>query len=790
MAKTWKVEGLYVERTSPTDTEVIAWWKFNCGSTTKEFHLWWEWWSDVQKAWILGSDTAVSVSIAHYENNWYMAEWNPPSDAHATHVRICVNPIPTDGAGWKHGWAYSKKIPNPSWEDAYGEALEAPDIEAERNDWGQIRLSWEEPPALAEYIVFYQSVNDGNFKKLKTFPSVRANLPGNVVTGRQWTFVPADGATYRWEARWCLADGKTTGLPCQPTDEFEGRPLAPTDMTARAVSGTSIRLDWYDHGSAGDKWRIEYATDPDVWDNHSDDKTTVDVDNIAPESDGHNWYTVSSLETGESYWFRIVRVSEDAGDSEWGTSGKAAQISCVAGSDPEPPTLGIVPSCAPIDEPLRLSWTHNSTDGSSQTHYAVEVTVNGTTTTLTGGGTSSVTIDPTDYHVNDGDSIQWRVRTQGATEQWASGGGWSNTGTVIVWAKPASTIGVDSAISAYPLELSLTVGATATANVPTKMWLSVVCASSHTELMPDGTERWIAAGESVWSGEAVPGDTGCTIFGWEVSLGAEVIHLQGGEVYDVTGGCMTAQGMTSNAEVATFECDVATTDISGCDCEAELDGQTLSATIWPTCMDGPDGILRSDVVLSVWRVTPDGVEEIASNLPNDGTAICIDRHPSFGSCNYRIVATNVEDGGQGASDVTFNWKGPGIVLQWDEDWSEPSNDSEGVSFSGSRLVLPYNVDISEQWDKESSLNMWAGNRHPVSRYGTQVGHTATWSCVINKYANDGLLDDIRSLAAHMGDVHVREPFGSSYMALVQVSLSETHGEAAIPVTFNVTRVEG
>ena len=403
---------------------------------------------------------------------------------------------------------------------------------------------------------------------------------------------------------------------------------------------------------------------------------------------------------------------------------------------------------------------------------------------------SSVTIVPSDYGATDGSSVSWRVRTQGATQQWASGGGWSNTGVIIVWAKPTSTITAPLTVSAYPLELSLTVGATAAANVPTRMWMSVVCASGHRAIMPDGTERWVPAGETVWSAEAVPGDAGCTILGWTVSLGAEAIRLDGGEEYDVRGGCMTAQGMVSEAEAAPFSCDVAATDISGCDCEAALDPSTLAATITPSCVDGPGGSLVPDVALSVWRVTPDGVEEIASGIPNDGVSSCVDRHPSFGTCTYRIVATDLVNGGQGCTDVTFEWKGPGIVLQWNESWAEPENDSNGVSFAGDRLVLPYNVDIAEQWDKESSLNMWAGNRHPVSRYGTQVGHTATWSCVINKYAKDGMLNEIRALGAHMGDVHVREPYGSSYMAHVTVSVTETHADAAIPVTLSVTRVEG
>ena len=42
----------------------------------------------------------------------------------------------------------------------------------------------------------------------------------------------------------------------------------------------------------------------------------------------------------------------------------------------------------------------------------------------------------------------------------------------------------------------------------------------------------------------------------------------------------------------------------------------------------------------------------------------------------------------------------------------------------------------------------------------------------------------------MGDVYVREPSGSGYWANVSVSFSQTHCETVIPVTLNITRVEG
>ena len=42
----------------------------------------------------------------------------------------------------------------------------------------------------------------------------------------------------------------------------------------------------------------------------------------------------------------------------------------------------------------------------------------------------------------------------------------------------------------------------------------------------------------------------------------------------------------------------------------------------------------------------------------------------------------------------------------------------------------------------------------------------------------------------MGDVYVRQPSGSGYWASIKVSFSQTHCEVTIPVTLDITRVEG
>lgn len=776
MATIWKVTNLSVSRLS--DTQVIARWKFNTGTTTDSFELWWEWWSSARKVWVV--DNKVTVPLGQHEQGYFQATWSPPSDPSATSVMAWVRPWATKDANGKYKWSsggqYSSSIPNPAWQAAHSEALAAPSLSAQWDSLGRIGLSWGNAPALATKVNIYQSVDGAAFRLLKTLASS---------TAQPWPTKPADGHTYAFQARWCLSDGKTLGAASAATATFRARPLAPTELSARAVSSTSVRVDWKDRGASGDSWRVEWSDDAAAWDNHAE--VSSRTHEVAPDSQGRNWATVDGLETGTAYWFRVLRVEsgapEEHRESAYATSGKALQVRCVTGTVPAAPSLGLVPSCAPADEPLALSWTHNSEDGSVQTAYQLDV--EGTVTEGTAASRASVT--PSSYGVSDGGELEWRVRTKGAVEQWSP---WSVTGTVMIWAKPVATIAVEQSVDAYPLEVSLVAGSTAVANEPTRFWLAVEATEGYETMLADGTTRWVAAGESVWSGEAAVGEEGCTVDGWELSLGAQDVRLEPGQTYTVRGGCMTAQGMVGEAEPADFTSDLASSDLSGCDCEAELDEGTLAATIAPTCKDGPDGEFRAGVTLSVWRATPEGCELVGSGLPNDGTATCVDRHPSFGTCTYRVVATDGETGSQGFSDAVFEWEAPGIVIQWDERWDEPSSDMDGLSLSCERLVLPYDVKVTDSWAKESSLNEWAGRRHPVSRYGTQAGHTSTWSFVLAGDDGIGQLQGLRALAAHMGDVHVREPWGSSYWAHVQVTQAEaSHDRAYYPCQLAVTMVE-
>lgn len=201
------------------------------------------------------------------------------------------------------------------------------------------------------------------------------------------------------------------------------------------------------------------------------------------------------------------------------------------------------------------------------------------------------------------------------------------------------------------------------------------------------------------------------------------------------------------------------------------------------------------VLLSVYRREFDGsFTEIATELESEKSVTVTDPHPALDYARYRIVAMTKSTGAVSYYDPPgYPVKGNAVIIQWDEDWSsfETSEESamEQPAWSGSMLKLPYNIDVSDDHNPDTSLIEYAGRSHPVSYYGTQLGSSSKWSLVIPKEDKETLYA-LRRLARWMGDVYVREPSGSGYWASIKVSFSQKHCEVTIPVTLSISQVEG
>lgn len=217
--------------------------------------------------------------------------------------------------------------------------------------------------------------------------------------------------------------------------------------------------------------------------------------------------------------------------------------------------------------------------------------------------------------------------------------------------------------------------------------------------------------------------------------------------------------------------------------------------------DGKSGIYtlvlpsQPECTLSVYRREFDGAfKEIATNIVNESNTWVTDPHPALDYARYRIVAIDSRTGAVSYCDIPGHPVGEkAVVIQWNEEWSyfdvTNEDEMEKPPWEGSMLKLPYNIDVSDKYASDVSLVGYIGRKNPVSYYGTQIGETASWKVDIDKQDEETLYA-LRRLAIWMGDVYVREPSGSGYWAHINVSFSQTHCEVTIPVTLDITRVEG
>lgn len=551
----------------------------------------------------------------------------------------------------------------------------------------------------------------------------------------------------------------------------------------RALSSTSVFLDWVGVSSA-DSYEIEYTTNKSYFDSSNEVKS-MSVGSAVSHAE------VTGMETGETYYFRIRAVNAK-GESAWIYSDPIT-----IGRKPAAPTTWSSTTTAITGETLTLYWVHNAEDNSTQTFAELELNIGGSVTTQTiktstpeeeDEKTYNYTINTTSY--TEGTKIQWRVRTAGITKEYSD---WSIQRTVDIYAPPSLTINVTDVngtsietLTSFPFNISAY--AYPNTQQPIGYHVTITANEAYETLDNNGNTKLVGVGEAIFS----------KFYDINMSLHVTVtpsdLRIENNISYTIT----VTVGMDSglSAEASTYLTVAWADDIYEPNAKIVIDPDTLSATIGPYCDDG-EGNLFEDILLSVYRREFDGgFVEIAKDIPNTGYTYFTDPHPSLDYARYRIVATSQTTGTISYYDVPgVPVGGNAVVLQWAEEWREfdvPDNVESEVSeipWTGSMLILPGNIDVSESNKPDVELIEYIGRAHPVSYYGTQIGSTATWNMEIPSNDKETLYA-LRRLSRWMGDVYVREPSGSGYWANITVSFSQKHCDMTIPITLGITRVEG
>ena len=573
------------------------------------------------------------------------------------------------------------------------------------------------------------------------------------------------------------------GMVSEWSDFSETQKPAPAAVPkierCRATSETSVLLVWPPIKTA-ETYEIEYTTDVSYF--TGSDKTTT-ISNIETAQ-----YEKTGLESGEEYFFRVRAVNKE-GESAW-----TEPASVVLGEPPEIPTTWSSTTTCVVGEPLTLSWTHNSKDGSTQRYAEVELYLNDVKETYTIRSVDEEDDEKTMYYVVDtsefteGTKIKWRVRTAGVTNQY---GEWSIQRYVDVYSPPTLSLAVTDTnanrietLTSFPFYIRGQAGPDT--QRPLSYHVSVISASVYEISDTIGTVKTVNAGEEIYSKHF---DTSDELL---VEMSAENISLQNNIYYMVRVTVSMDSGLTAEAT------SVFTVGWTGSqyepDAEISIDRKSLSAYIRPYCLDS-SGSPVEGITLSVYRREFDGsYTEIASGLDNSGYTFVTDPHPALDYARYRVVAVDDKTGLVSYYDVpSYPVNEKAVVIQWDEAWSTFDTSSpdplDQPSWAGSMLKLPYNIDVSDEYNMDVSLVEYIGRKRPVSYYGTQRRETGTWNVEIPK-SDKSTLYTLRRLALWTGDVYVREPSGSGYWANIAISFSQKHLELVIPITIKVTRVEG
>lgn len=565
------------------------------------------------------------------------------------------------------------------------------------------------------------------------------------------------------------------------SSEVKTAPSAPAEIIiCKAMSKTSAYLEWSAVNTA-ESYCIEYTEKRDYFDGSN---ATSTEDNIE-----FTHYEITGLETGHEYFFR-VKAKNSAGDSGW-----SKISSVVIGKKPAAPTTWSSTTTVVVGEELNLYWVHNSADGSSQISAELELTVNGHTTIKTiANSTDEDEKDKTSVYpiftsvYSEGTKIQWRVRTEGVTKEY---GDWSIQRTIDIYAPVTLAMSIQDSggsalteITSLPFYISALAGPKTQA--PIGYHLTIKSNEMYETVDDIGNTKTVSIGQEVYSKYF---DISSALL---VELSASNVDLENNISYTVTCVVTMNSGLTAESS-SIFRVLWADMDYEP-NAEIAIDYDNLTANIRPYC-DDEDGNLISGLLLSVYRREYDGsFTEIIKNVGNSASIFVTDPHPALDYARYRIVATDKTTGGVSYCDLAGYPVGEtSVIIQWNEDWTEfdttNSDELEQPPWSGSLLKLPYNIDVSDSHSSDVSMVNYIGRKRPVSYYGTQLGETATWNVAIPKDDKDTLYA-LRRLAIYMGDVYVREPSGSGYWANVSVSFSQKHCELTIPVTLNLTRVEG
>lgn len=795
-----------------TRTLFVTWEWDTKNNKTASYEVKWEWQSSDGR-WTTGSNSTVTAETV--EEGLDTKEATYTVDEKAIAARVTIRPVASGGifTTTKYAWSTAKvhnfnydlsmlvpkidKVEIDKYTLTASAIIDTSTLKKETDPNGNVTL-------LEKVQVIFEITQDHSVVYNVSGLLDLINIDGTI----SYSCPVVGGHAYSVRARTLRNDSlysSWTGY----SGPYNSAPVVPNNFTVEVVSETQIKMKWQKVNSA-EVYNVEYVKKDDVkYTNYTEEQyfTTSDVQrkSIDPEKDitelGDDYvsFDIPDLESGKEYYIRMNAANTDA-ISDW-----TSILTFILGKASIEPTTWSSTTTAVIGEPLKLYWIHNSEDGSIESsaklrmiinddeNNPVEKTIVKSTDPDERYDTSSFEIDTNEYP--EGSKISWQVKTAGVLtdDNGAVYGPYSASRVVNVYAPPTVQLNVtktsgeviDDAsypLTAYPFHIVLKAG-NAVNQKPIGYYVNITTVDSYESTNSVGNTVWVSAGTKVYSKYI---DSNLSTYDLEVL--ASDVSLENNHTYIVSAVVAMSSGLTS--EVSMCRIKTAWNVVEALPfAEIKIDKETVTAQIMPYSNG------TGDIVLSVYRREYDGsFTKIEPDVINGNYTVITDPHPSLDYARYRVVAKNRTTGASSHNDIpAIRVNEKAVIIQWDETY-QPFDVSEDMEYSeptyaGSMLKLPYNIDVNNSYSQDISHVRYIGRKRPVSYYGTQLGETAIWNVEIPKNDKDTLYA-IRRLAVWMGDVYVREPSGSGYWASISISFSQTHCNLTIPITINITPVEG
>lgn len=208
----------------------------------------------------------------------------------------------------------------------------------------------------------------------------------------------------------------------------------------------------------------------------------------------------------------------------------------------------------------------------------------------------------------------------------------------------------------------------------------------------------------------------------------------------------------------------------------EVDTYLRTATITIGSEDGQDHSNTYDI----YRLSADKPELIYSDAAYGETYV--DPFPAFGpSGGHRVVAKLSRN--YLTSNGHLAWYDTGI-----DDGDILNEDSMIIDVDGDQIVLPYDIQLSNKWNKDFKRTSYLGGS-VQGDWNPAVTRDITANTVLVRGDDLDRQVSMRDLAGYAGIAHVRTPDGSSITCNVQIDESQSFDTKKVSYTLTMQAID-